>query len=113
MSQKKNNKSPNSGDGVDLLDKQETKNESQVPSKYKVIYHNDDFTPMDLVTLSLIEIFHHPIAKAIVIMESVHRKGREVAGGPYSKEIAETKCKSAVQFFRSLGYPLLSTFEKE
>ena len=113
MSQKKNKKNVKSGDGVDLLDKQESKNETKPPSKYKVIYHNDDFTPMEYVTYSLIEIFHHPMSKAIAIMESVHKKGRGIAGGPYSKEIAETKCKSAVQFFRSLGYPLLSTFEKE
>ena len=108
---KKNNKK--SGGGTDLIDKEDTKTNNQIPPKYKVIYHNDDFTPMEYVTYSLIEIFHHSMPKAIGIMESVHKAGRGIAGGPFSKEIAETKCEHAIQFFRSLGYPLLSTFEKE
>lgn len=102
-----------SGGGVDLLDKSKSKKKLQPPSKYKVIYHNDDFTPMDIVTLSLINFFHHDAIKAISLMKAVHEKGKAVVGGPYSKEIAETKCKNVVQFFRALGFPLLSTIEKE
>ena len=111
MAQKKKIKKSDSGIGVDLLDKEKRK--IKPPSKYKVVYHNDDYTPMDLVTISLIQIFHHSPNRAYQLMSSVHIKGKAIVGGPYSKEIADTKCKTAVQFFRSMGYPLLSTIEKE
>ena len=32
----------------------------QPPPRYRVIYHNDDFTPMEFVMQLLTEIFHHP-----------------------------------------------------
>ena len=51
---KKTNK--DGGSGVDLLDKEKAKNKVQPPKKYKVLYHNDDYTPMELVVLSLIHI---------------------------------------------------------
>ena len=102
---KKNDKK--SGGGTDLIDKEDTKTNNHIPPKYKVIYHNDDFTPMELVTISLMEIFHHPLPKAIGIMETVHKSSRAIVGGPYSKDIAETKCNLVIQFFRSMGYPLL------
>ena len=112
MAQKKKIKKGDSGAGVDLLDKDKAKNRIQPPSKYQVIYYNDDYTPMDLVTISLCHFFHHPAEAAIQIMVNVHEKGKGIAGGPYSKEIADTKATSVVQFFQSHGYPLLAQAEK-
>jgi len=43
---------------------------------------------------------------------NVHKKGKGIAGGPYSKEIADTKASKVVQFFRGQGYPLLAQAEK-
>ena len=47
------------------------------------------------------------------IMMNVHEKGRGIAGGPYSKEIAETKVTNVMDFARQNGHPLKATFEKE
>ena len=58
MSKKKKSPGKGSGSGVDLLDKNESKNKLVPPSKYKVIYHNDDYTPMELVVISLIAIYN-------------------------------------------------------
>ena len=44
MAQKKKIKKGDSGAGVDLLDRDKAKNQIQPPSKYQVIYYNDDFT---------------------------------------------------------------------
>ena len=101
------------GSGVDLLDKEKAKNKIKPPSKYKVVYHNDDFTPMDLVVISLIHFFKKDPKIAFDIMMQVHEKGRGIAQGGLSREIAETKCSRVVQWFKSQGFPLLTTFEKE
>lgn len=101
------------GSGVDLLDKEKAKNKVEPPSKYKVVYHNDNFTPMDLVTISLVHFFRLDTVSAFKVMMAVHEKGKGIAQGGLSKEIAETKCSRVVQFFREQGYPLLATFEQE
>ena len=108
---KKTNK--DGGSGVDLIDKEEAKNKVQPPKKYKVVYHNDDFTPMELVVISLVAIFHRSQPDAFKIMMHVHEKGKGIAQGGLSKEIAETKTNRVVQWFREQGYPLLATFEPE
>ena len=113
MAQKKKTKKGDSDSGVDLLDKQESKNKIEPPKKYKVVYHNDDYTPMDLVTFSLMQIFHLSTMAAFRVMMLVHDKGKGIAQGGLSKEIAETKANRVVQFFRENGHPLLATFEPE
>ena len=113
MAQKKKTKKGDSGAGVDLLDKEKAKNKVKPPKKYKVVYHNDNFTPMNLVTISLVYFFRLDIVSAQQITVAVHEKGKGVAQGELSKEIAETKCMRVVQFFREQGYPLLATFEPE
>ena len=108
MSQKKKVKKNSSGSGVDLIDREKKKNKIKPPKKYQVVYYNDDYTPMDLVTISLCHFFHHPTEAAIKIMMNIHEKGKGIAGGPYSKEIADTKTSNVIQFFKSQGYPLLA-----
>jgi ATP-dependent Clp protease adaptor protein ClpS len=112
MAKKKKSKKGNAGSGLDLIDKEKAKKKVKPPSKYQVIYYNDDFTPMDLVVQSLIAFFHKSAISAIGIMMHVHKKGKGIAGGPYSKEIADTKAAIAVEFFRSKGHPLLAKSEK-
>jgi ATP-dependent Clp protease adaptor protein ClpS len=112
MSQKK--RIDKKGDsGVDLLDREKAKNKVKPPSKYKVVYHNDDFTPMDLVIISLMHFFRLDAQSAYNIMMQVHEKGKGIAKSGLSKEIAETKCNNVIQWFKSQGYPLLATYEKE
>ena len=112
MSKKSKNKPGGSG-GVDLLDKEKEKHKIKPPSKYKVIFHNDDFTPMEFVVIALIAIFNKSPTQAYQIMMNVHEKGRGIAGGPYSKEIAETKAHKAIAYAKQSGHPLKATFEKE
>jgi|SRR6056300_1248939 ATP-dependent Clp protease adaptor protein ClpS len=111
MSKKKTDKG--GGSGVDLLDKDEAKNKVKPPSKYKIVYHNDNYTPMELVVISLMHFFRRDSQTAYQIMMQVHEKGKGIALGGLSREIAETKCDRVVQWFKSQGYPLLATFEKE
>jgi ATP-dependent Clp protease adaptor protein ClpS len=112
MSKKQKNKK--SGDNcVDLLDREKEKQKIKPPSKYKVVFHNDDYTPMDFVVITLVVVFNKSPTDAYQIMMNVHEKGRGIAGGPYSKEIAETKANKAMAFARAEGHPLKVTFEKE
>ena len=82
------------------------------PRRYKVIVHNDDFTPMEFVIHVLEDVFHKSKAEATRIMLTVHNEGAGVAG-TYSREVAETKSARTVQYARDNGYPLLLTTEPE
>jgi len=84
----------------------------RVPSKYKVIFLNDDFTPMELVVELLMQIFRHDRANAEKITMEVHNTGSATAG-IYSYEIAEQKGLETVARSRSQGYPLSVTLEQE
>lgn len=97
-------------DNVKLIDKQEQKVEP--PKKFKVIFYNDDYTPMDFVVLILEKVFHHPTPAAEAIMFDVHNKGKGVAG-VYSKEIAETKAHIVNETAANHGHPLMVEFEPE
>jgi len=92
----------------------DTKNKKEVqkPKKFKVVFHNDDYTPMDFVAILLASEFHMSAEKAIEITMLIHETGRGVAG-VYSKEIAETKSTICNTIAQTAGYPLLSTIEPE
>ena len=109
MSSKKRD---SSGD-VDLIDREKEKKKIRPPSKYKVVFLNDDYTPMDFVIIALCAIFHKSPQAAFDIMMNVHEKGRGIAGGPYSKEIAETKVSNVMQFAKQNGHPLKAIAEKD
>jgi ATP-dependent Clp protease adaptor protein ClpS len=96
------------GHGVDLQDRQKV----EPPKKYKVILHNDDFTPMDFVIVILMDAFNFGFEKASSIMMQVHEQGKGIAGA-YSKEIANMKVKRCNQIARSEGHPLMVTMEAE
>ena len=98
--------------GVDLLDRDESKERLQKPSKYNVIFHNDDYTSMLFVATILVMIFKRDQKTAWAITNDIHVKGKGIAGGPYSKEIAETKATRTIESARHAGYPLLATIEK-
>jgi ATP-dependent Clp protease adaptor protein ClpS len=82
------------------------------PRRYKVIFHNDDFTTMEFVILVLMRFFHKDETEATHIMLSVHHKGSAVAG-VYSRDIAETKVSEVTEFAQENGMPLKLTTEPE
>jgi ATP-dependent Clp protease adaptor protein ClpS len=96
------------GHGVDLQDRQKV----EPPKKFKVILHNDDFTPMDFVIVILMDAFNFSFTKASQITLQVHETGKGIAGA-YSKEIAHMKVKRCNQIARAEGHPLLITMEAE
>ena len=82
------------------------------PKKYKVVFYIDDFTPMQLVTSILIEVFNKGLPEAQTIMMRVHKQGKGIAG-VYSKEVAETKVSPTKMYAREAGYPLHAEAEPE
>lgn len=86
--------------------------ELKEPSFYKVIIHNDDYTPMDFVVHVLEDFFDRTMEEATQIMLMVHHQGAGVAG-IYPKDIAETKSLQVNQYSQENEYPLRTSTEKE
>ena len=82
------------------------------PPRYKVIIHNDDFTPMDFVVKVLTEVFFKQPAEAERLMLQVHHADKAVVG-IYSYDIAVSKVHKATSMAREQNYPLRLTIEPE
>lgn len=82
------------------------------PKKYKIIFLNDDKTPIDFVIELLVTIFRHTEATAKDITLAVHNDGSAVVG-IYTYEIAEQKTIEATQVCRQHGFPLQIRIEQE
>ncbi|NLF19548.1 MAG: ATP-dependent Clp protease adapter ClpS [Lentisphaerae bacterium] len=81
------------------------------PPLYRVLIHNDDYTPMAFVVSILREVFHHEDIDAVRIMLAVHKRGVGVAG-VYPFQIAETKVSQVHRAARSEGHPLTCSLEE-
>jgi ATP-dependent Clp protease adaptor protein ClpS len=82
------------------------------PPLFRVILHNDDFTPMEVVVYVVQVVFRRSEAEARAIMLEAHNKGRAVAG-VYTFEVAETKVAEVARLANEAQVPLLSTLEPE
>jgi ATP-dependent Clp protease adaptor protein ClpS len=82
------------------------------PKRWKVIFINDDTTPMEFVIAVLTDIFKHTRESAAEIMLQVHQTGSGVAG-LYSFEIAEAKAVETTNLARTNNYPLQIKLEEE
>ena len=82
------------------------------PRKYKVIYHNDDYTPMEFVTWSLMEFFHKTEIDAQSLTLEVHKHGSAIAGR-YDHQIAEQKIWEVLSSAKENEFPLQVTGEQE
>ena len=80
------------------------------PPMYKVILHNDDYTPMDFVIDILMKIFHKNIDEATKLTWQVHEQGKAICG-IYVQEIAQTKVYQVKARAKANGFPLLATME--
>ncbi len=82
------------------------------PRRFKVIFHNDDYTTMEFVVHVLMRFFRKSESEATFIMLSVHHKGFGVAG-IYPRDIAETKVSQVSEYARQHGMPLKLSTEPE
>ena len=84
----------------------------QPPKLWKVVFLNDDQTPMELVIDLLMKIFKHDNKKAEEITLEIHNTGSGVAG-IYPFEIAEQRGIEATHHARAHGSPLRIQVEQE
>lgn len=82
------------------------------PLKYKVIFLNDEHTPIDWVVGLLVDIFKHTHETAEKITLTIHTEGSGIAG-IYFYEIAEQKALEATTASRNQGFPLQIRIDKE
>jgi ATP-dependent Clp protease adaptor protein ClpS len=98
-----------SGDqGLSVL---ESRPKLKRPRLYKVVLHNDDYTPMEFVVLLLERIFAMSREKATQVMLHVHTRGKGVCG-VFTREIAETKVAQVNEYSRQNEHPLLCAMEE-
>ena len=96
--------------GGDLAVKRERKTEKV--RRYRVIFHNDDYTTKWFVVMVLEKFFHMSETTAMSFMLAVHTYGHGVAG-VYPKDIAETKVAQVHDYAKENGMPLKLTAEPE
>lgn len=95
-----------------IILKERDKQEVKKPSMYRVLLHNDDFTPGEWVIFLIQQVFHKEMTEAIRITMQVHTQGIGVVG-VYTHEIAETKVATVSALAMRDGHPLMSTMEPE
>ena len=88
------------------------KQKIQEPVRWKVLFLNDDQTPMEFVIELMTLIFKHTQDTARDLTLKIHTEGSAVVG-VYSFEIAEVKAVEATNLSRSNGFPLQIKLEEE
>ena len=82
------------------------------PPLFKIIYINDDITPMEFVIGTLVEYFDYNADTALGITSDIHEGGSAVVAIlPY--EIAEQRGIEVTLDARAKGFPLLVKVEAE
>ena len=97
---------------TDILLDEKIKVTVSEPKNWKVIFLNDDTTPMEFVISVLIEVFKHTQDAAKDITLQVHETGSGIAG-IYSFEIAEAKAVESTNLARQNGFPLQIKLEED
>src|SRR5690625_4608632 len=85
---------------------------SRRPEKYRVIFHNDEYTTQEWVGHVLKEFFNKSHAEAVHVMLTVLHGGLGTVG-VYARDIAETLTEKVTEASRSAGFPLRVTCEPE
>lgn len=82
------------------------------PPMFKVVYLNDNTTPMEFVIDTLIEFFDYNTNTAVQITHDIHQSGSAVVAVlPY--EVAEQKGIEVTVSARSQNYPLQIKLEPD
>ena len=87
------------------------KQKTKLPSIYKVIILNDDYTPMEFVVYTIQNVFKKSHDEATRIMLKIHTEGQGVCG-MFPLEIAETKMKQVLNLAKEHQHPLQCIIEK-
>lgn len=77
----------------------------KLPSMYKVLLINDDYTPMEFVVETIQRFFNKSREQATQIMLKVHTEGVGICG-VYPQDIAETKMNQVLNHARESQHPL-------
>lgn len=100
------------GTTTDIQLDEKIKQKVQEPVRWKVLFLNDDQTPMEFVIELLVQIFKHSQDTARDLTIKIHTEGSAVVG-VYSFEIAEVKAVESTNLARSNGFPLQIKLEEE
>lgn len=74
-----------------------------MPRKYNIVMHNDDYTPMGFVIEVLVNIYRKERKEAASLMLYIHNNGKAVVG-TYIKSIAEQKLSLTRDVAEKAGY---------
>jgi ATP-dependent Clp protease adaptor protein ClpS len=91
---------------------EEVREEVTEPPQYRVLIHNDDYTPKAFVVEILMKIFNKTMEEATGIMWHTHQNGTGLCG-IYPLEVAETKVGVVTEAARDSGFPLRLTIEED
>ena len=97
---------------TDSIVKTRTRTDIAEPSKFRVIYINDDVTTMEFVVESMVAVFHVDRDQAEVLALKIHEEGSAVVAVlPY--EIAEQKGIEVSVLAKRHGFPLVIKLEPD
>jgi ATP-dependent Clp protease adaptor protein ClpS len=91
---------------------EEVREEVTEPPLYRVLIHNDDYTPKVFVVEILMKVFNKSMDEATGIMWHTHENGLGLCG-IYSFEVAETKVNLVTEAARESGFPLRLSIEED
>lgn len=97
---------------TDSIVKTRTRTDVTEPSKFRVIYINDNVTTMEFVVESMVAVFHVDRDQAEVLALKIHEEGSAVVAVlPY--EIAEQKGIEVSVLAKRHGFPLVIKLEPD
>lgn len=89
-----------------------TNTKTKKPSMYHVILYNDDFTPFEVVEIILEKFFKKQAADVMRIAQEAHNTGKSLVG-TYTREVAVSRCNSALGFAKQNGFVYLKIETKQ
>ena len=96
---------------TDDIKRSPKKAKTKLPSMFKVIILNDDFTPMEFVVNTIQRFFNKSVDEATRIMLKIHTEGLGVCG-IFPQDIAETKMNQVLNYAKEHQHPLQCIIER-
>jgi ATP-dependent Clp protease adaptor protein ClpS len=97
---------------TDSIVKTRIRTDIMEPSKFRVIYINDNVTTMEFVIESMVSVFHIDRDQAEALTQRIHEEGSAVVAVlPY--EIAEQKGIEVSVLAKRHGFPLVIKLEPD